>query len=68
MPPVTQKKLAVARAQVRSLEDWLVGGKALPLAAAAGAGAGTGVAAATGKSEAVIPAESVFTFTLTGSK
>lgn len=44
------------------------GGKGAAIGAAAGAGAGTGVAAATGKSEAVIPAESVFTFTLTGSK
>jgi hypothetical protein len=44
------------------------GGKGAAIGAAAGAGAGTGVAAATGKKEAVIPAESVFTFTLTGSK
>ncbi len=44
------------------------GGKGAVIGAAAGAGAGTGVAAATGKSEAVIPAESVFSFTLTGSK
>jgi hypothetical protein len=44
------------------------GGKGAAIGAAAGAGAGTGVAAATGKQEAVIPAESVFTFTLTGSK
>lgn len=44
------------------------GGKGAAIGAAAGAGAGTGAAAATGKKEAVIPAESVFTFTLTGSK
>jgi hypothetical protein len=44
------------------------GGKGAVIGAAAGAGAGTGVAAATGKREAVIPAESVFSFTLTGSK
>jgi hypothetical protein len=44
------------------------GGKGAAIGAAAGAGAGTAGAAATGKREAVIPAESVFTFTLTGSK
>lgn len=44
------------------------GGKGAAIGAAAGAGAGTGAAAATGKKEAVIPAESVVTFTLTGSK
>ncbi|MGE5322236.1 MAG: hypothetical protein ACM3SW_05220 [Actinomycetota bacterium] len=44
------------------------GGKGAAIGAAAGAGAGTGVAAATGKKEAVIPAESVFTFILSGSK
>lgn len=44
------------------------GGKGAAIGAAAGAGAGTGVAAATGKREATIPAESVYTFTLTGSK
>lgn len=44
------------------------GGKGAAIGAVAGAGAGTGVAAATGKKEAVIPAESVFTFTLSGSK
>lgn len=44
------------------------GGKGAAIGAAAGAGAGTGVAAATGKKEAVIPAESVFTFTISGSK
>ena len=44
------------------------GGKGAAIGAAAGAGAGTAGAAATGKREAVIPAESVFSFTLTGSK
>jgi hypothetical protein len=44
------------------------GGKGAVIGAAAGAGAGTGVAAATGKKEAVIPAESVLSFTLTSSK
>ena len=44
------------------------GGKGAAIGAAAGAGAGTGVAAATGKQEAVIPAESVMTFTITGNK
>lgn len=44
------------------------GGTGAVIGAAAGAGAGTGAAAATGKREAVIPAESVFSFTLTGSK
>jgi len=43
------------------------GGKGAAVGAAAGAGAGTGVAAATGKKEAVIPAETVMTFTITGS-
>src|SRR4029077_12290987 len=38
------------------------------IGARAGAGAGTGVAAATGKQEVTIPAESVLTFTITGSK
>ncbi|HEY6968068.1 MAG TPA: hypothetical protein VJA94_02600 [Candidatus Angelobacter sp.] len=42
------------------------GGKGAAIGAAAGAGAGTGVAAATGKQEAVIPAESLMTFTITG--
>src|SRR5215472_2194119 len=42
------------------------GGKGAAIGAAAGAGAGTGVAAATGKQEAVIPAETVMTFTVTG--
>lgn len=44
------------------------GGKGAAIGAAAGAGAGTGAAAATGKREAVIPAESVYTFTLSGSR
>src|SRR5215813_4288379 len=44
------------------------GGKGAAIGAGAGAAGGTGLAAATGKREAVIPAESVFTFTITGSK
>jgi hypothetical protein len=44
------------------------GGKGAAIGAGAGAAGGTGVAAATGKKEAVIPAESVLTFTITGSK
>lgn len=44
------------------------GGKGAAIGAAAGAGAGTGVAAATGKQEAVIPAETVITFTITGHR
>jgi hypothetical protein len=44
------------------------GGKGAAIGAAAGAGAGTGVAAATGKQEVTIPAESVLTFAITGSK
>src|ERR1700704_824070 len=44
------------------------GGKGAAIGAAAGAGAGTGVAAATGKQEVRIPAESVLTFVITGSK
>lgn len=44
------------------------GGKGAAIGAGAGAAGGTGVAAATGKREAVIPAESVLTFTITGSK
>ena len=44
------------------------GGKGAAIGAVAGAGAGTGVAAATGKREAVIPAESVYTFAVTGSR
>jgi uncharacterized membrane protein len=44
------------------------GGKGAAIGTAAGAGAGTGVAAATGKEEVTIPAESVLTFSITGSK
>jgi len=44
------------------------GGKGAAIGTAAGAGAGTGVAAATGKEEVTIPAESVLTFAITGSK
>jgi hypothetical protein len=44
------------------------GGKGAAIGAGAGAGAGTAGAAATGKKEAVIPGESVHTFTITGSK
>jgi hypothetical protein len=44
------------------------GGKGAAIGAAAGAGAGTGVAAATGKKEAVIPAETVITFTITSRR
>jgi hypothetical protein len=44
------------------------GGKGAAIGTVAGAGAGTGVAAATGKQEVSIPAESVLTFTITGSK
>jgi hypothetical protein len=44
------------------------GGKGAAIGAAAGAGAGTGVAVATGKQEVRIPAESILTFTITGSK
>ena len=44
------------------------GGKGAAIGAAAGAGAGTGLAAATGKQEAVIPAETVMTFTITGGR
>lgn len=44
------------------------GGKGAAIGTVAGAGAGTGVAAATGKEEVTIPAESVLTFTITGSK
>ncbi|HVM97432.1 MAG TPA: hypothetical protein VMT89_13640 [Candidatus Acidoferrales bacterium] len=43
------------------------GGKGALIGAGAGAAAGTGVAAATGKKEAVIPAESMLSFTTTGS-
>ena len=42
------------------------GGKGAAIGAGAGAAGGTGVAAATGKEEAVIPAESVLSFTVTG--
>jgi hypothetical protein len=42
------------------------GGKGAAIGTVAGAGAGTGVAAATGKMEAVVPAESALTFTVTG--
>lgn len=45
----------------------LGGGKGALIGAGAGAAAGTGVAAATGKKEAVIPAESMLTFTTTAS-
>lgn len=44
------------------------GGKGAAIGAGAGAAGGTGLAAATGKQEVVIPAESVLTFTITGSK
>jgi len=44
------------------------GGKGAAIGSVAGAGAGTAGAAATGKREATIPAETVFTFTLTGSR
>jgi hypothetical protein len=44
------------------------GGKGAAVGTVAGAGAGTGVATATGKEEVSIPAESVLTFTITGSK
>ena len=44
------------------------GGKGAAIGAGAGAAAGTGVAAATGKEEAVIRAEQVLSFTITGSK
>jgi hypothetical protein len=44
------------------------GGKGAAIGAAAGAGAGTGVAVATGKEEVRIPAESILTFSITGSK
>jgi hypothetical protein len=42
------------------------GGKGAAVGTLAGGAAGTGVAAYTGKQEAVIPAESVMTFTVTG--
>src|ERR1051326_5473565 len=44
------------------------GGKGAAIRAGGGPAAGTGVAAATGKEEVRIPAESVLTFTITGSK
>jgi len=43
------------------------GGKGALIGAGAGGAAGTGVAAATGKKEAVIPAESMLTFTTTAA-
>jgi len=42
------------------------GGKGAAIGTLAGGAAGTGVAAYTGKQEAVIPAETVMTFTITG--
>ena len=42
------------------------GGKGALIGTAAGGAAGTGVAAATGKSEAVVPAETAMTFTIRG--
>ena len=43
------------------------GGKGAAIGAGAGAAGGTGVAAATGKEEAVIPAESMLSFTVTST-
>ncbi|HEV2960282.1 MAG TPA: hypothetical protein VG649_00540 [Candidatus Angelobacter sp.] len=43
------------------------GGKGAAIGTLAGGAAGTGVAAYTGKQEAVIPAESLMTFTISGS-
>ena len=43
------------------------GGKGAAIGAGVGAAAGTGVAAATGKQQAVIPAEAMLSFTVTGS-
>jgi hypothetical protein len=43
------------------------GGKGAAIGALAGGAAGTGVAAATGKEEAVFPAESALTFTISGT-
>jgi hypothetical protein len=43
------------------------GGKGAAIGAGAGAAGGTGVAAATGRQEAVIPAEALMSFTITGS-
>jgi hypothetical protein len=44
------------------------GGKGALIGAGAGTAAGTGVAAATGKSEVVIPSETVLSFTVTGGE
>jgi hypothetical protein len=44
------------------------GGKGAAIGAGVGAGAGTGLAYATGKQQAVFPAESVVTFTVTATK
>ena len=44
------------------------GGKGALIGTGVGAGAGTGVAAATGKEEAVVPSETVLTFTTTAAK
>jgi hypothetical protein len=44
------------------------GGKGAAIGAGAGAAAGTGVAAYTGKEDVSFPAESVLSFTITGSK
>jgi len=44
------------------------GGKGALIGGAVGAGAGTGVAAATGKEEAVVPSETVLSFTTTPGK
>jgi len=54
---------AVAGAVIGGL---IGGGKGAAIGAGAGAGAGTGVAYATGKQQAVFPAESLVTFTVTG--
>jgi hypothetical protein len=43
------------------------GGKGAAIGAGAGAGAGTGVAMLTGKQQAVVPAETTLTFTITSS-
>jgi hypothetical protein len=43
------------------------GGKGAAIGSVVGAGAGTGVAAATGKEEAIVPAETVLTFTTTST-
>lgn len=44
------------------------GGKGAAIGAGAGAAAGTGVAVVTGKQQAVIPAESLISFTITSSR